>query len=213
MQPTDGLYKNVDKTTMEITKVERINSIIIAAYNEFIEKGYEQTSMNNIAERGSLSKGGLYHHFTSKEELLFAVNSYIMQPIASLMRKTELSDSPFVGLKQFISGYFNFWIEHKKDLEINLIVISKLIQSNDGRNTYNGYINNMKGFFEFMLIKAIEQKEIKNCDINLISSLLFTILEGNLIKIAANDLIDADILLKEIEKTIFDDLKIKLGWF
>ena len=198
---------------MEITKVERINSIIIAAYNEFIEKGYEQTSMNNIAERANLSKGGLYHHFTSKEELLFAVNSYIMQPIASLMRKTELNDSPFLGLKQFISGYFNFWIEHKKDLEINLIVISKLIQSNDGRNTYNEYINNMKGFFEFMLIKAIEQKEIKNCDINLISSLLFTILEGNLIKIAANNSIDADMPLKEIEKTIFDDLKIKLGWF
>lgn len=198
---------------MEITKVERINSIIIAAYNEFIEKGYEQTSMNNIAERASLSKGGLYHHFTSKEELLFAINSYIMQPIASLMRKTELCDSPFSGLKQFISGYFNFWIEHKKDLEINLIVISKLIQSNDGRNTYNEYINNMKGFFEFMLIKATEQKEIKNCDINLISSLLFTILEGNLIKIAANNSIDADMPLKEIEKTIFDDLKIKLGWF
>lgn len=198
---------------MEITKVERINLIIQAALNEFVEKGYEQTSMNNIAERAKLSKGGLYHHFYSKEELLFAVNSYLMQPIAALMRKAELNDNPFEGLKQFIAGYLTFWIEHPKELEINLIVISKLVQSKKGQESYNEYISNMKSFFEFMLIKSIEQKIIKNYSINLLSSLLFTILEGNLIKIAANKQIDLKQLIDEIDKIIFSDLEIKLGWF
>ncbi|HPN38450.1 MAG TPA: TetR/AcrR family transcriptional regulator [Melioribacteraceae bacterium] len=198
---------------MEITKVERINSIIIAAFEEFIEKGYDQTSMNNIAERANLSKGGLYHHFFNKEELLFSVNSYMMQPIVNLMRKAELYDSPLEGIKYFINGYFNFWIEHKKELEINLIVISKLVQSKKGKENYKEYINSMKTFFEFMFVKAIELKEIKNCNINLISSLLFTILEGNLIKIATNSLISSNELLQEIESVILENLQIKLGWF
>ncbi len=212
-QPTVGMFKLLNLMFMELTKVERINSIILAAFSEFVEKGYEQTSMNNIAERAKLSKGGLYHHFISKEELLFAVNSYIMQPIAALMRKTELYDNTFEGLRQFIKGYFDFWIEHRKELEINLIVISKLVQSKKGQDTYNEYITNMKSFFEFMLIKAIEKKIIKNCNINLISSLLFTILEGNLIKIASNNYVDSKILTNELDKVIFDELEIKLGWF
>lgn len=199
---------------MEITKVERINSIIKAAYEEFIEKGYEATSMDSIAKRASLSKGGVYHHFSSKDEILFAVNSFIMEPIVAMMRKAELADDSFAALKVFIHDYFSFWIERKRDLELNLLVISKLAQFDYGKKSYNEYLNNMKAFFEYMLIKSVEKKEIKNCKVNLISSLLFTILEGNLIKIAINNgNITSKILLDEIEDIILDSLEIKLTWY
>ncbi len=199
---------------MEITKVERINSIIKAAYEEFIEKGYEAASMESIAKRANLSKGGVYHHFSSKDELLFAVNSFIMEPIVVMMRKAELSDNSFDALKVFIYDFFEFWIERKKDLELNLLVISKLVQSNYGKQSYNEYLNNMKVFFEFMLIKAIEKKEIKNCKVNLISSLLFTILEGNLIKIAINNSnLTCKNLVEEIEVLLLNNLELKLSWY
>ena len=41
-------------------------------------KGYEATSMNDIADAAGLTKAGLYHYIRSKEELLFGIMSYYM---------------------------------------------------------------------------------------------------------------------------------------
>jgi AcrR family transcriptional regulator len=44
-----------------------ILEVAVAAFNEF---GYDATSMGVLATRLGLSKSAIYHHFTSKEELL-----------------------------------------------------------------------------------------------------------------------------------------------
>ena len=44
-----------------------ILEVSVAVFNEF---GYDATSMGVLASRLALSKSAIYHHFTSKEELL-----------------------------------------------------------------------------------------------------------------------------------------------
>ncbi len=46
------------------------NSILEAAEKLFFQKGYDQTSVQDILDELSLSKGGFYHHFASKEAIL-----------------------------------------------------------------------------------------------------------------------------------------------
>ena len=53
--------------------IERRDQIIEAAERLFYEKGYEQTSVHDVLDALSLSKGGFYHYFQSKIELLEAV--------------------------------------------------------------------------------------------------------------------------------------------
>lgn len=53
---------------------ETVNLILEVACRLFIEKGYEHTSIQDIIDNlGGLSKGAIYHHFKSKEEILYAV--------------------------------------------------------------------------------------------------------------------------------------------
>lgn len=53
---------------------ETERKIIAAAAKLFMEKGYENTSINDIIrELGGLTKGAIYHHFKSKEEIYDAV--------------------------------------------------------------------------------------------------------------------------------------------
>ena len=44
----------------------------------FQQQGYDGTSMNDVAAALKLSKGGLYHHFQSKEEILFELMNHAM---------------------------------------------------------------------------------------------------------------------------------------
>ncbi|CEH33451.1 TetR/AcrR family transcriptional regulator [Romboutsia lituseburensis] len=47
--------------------------ILSTAYNFFIEKGYEKTSVQDIINELGISKGAIYHYFKSKEEILQSV--------------------------------------------------------------------------------------------------------------------------------------------
>lgn len=55
---------------------ETVNLILDVAFRLFMEKGYENTSIQDIIHGlGGLSKGAIYHHFKSKEDILVAVTS------------------------------------------------------------------------------------------------------------------------------------------
>lgn len=47
--------------------------ILDVAYQLFVRKGYDRTSVREIARATGLSQGALLHHFSSKEELLVEV--------------------------------------------------------------------------------------------------------------------------------------------
>ena len=53
---------------------ETVRLILDVSFRLFMEKGYEHTSIQDIIDNlGGLSKGAIYHHFKSKEDILVAV--------------------------------------------------------------------------------------------------------------------------------------------
>lgn len=96
------------------------NSILETAERLFFEKGYEQTSIQDILDELKLSKGGFYHHFQSKEAILaeicenrvvsslselkwelFSVKASPIERMNLLLRKVNLFDrenTAFVAL-------------------------------------------------------------------------------------------------------------------
>ncbi|HEY3833170.1 MAG TPA: TetR/AcrR family transcriptional regulator [Acidimicrobiia bacterium] len=58
--------------------------ILAVASELFIDKGYDATSLREIAERLGITKAALYYHFRSKDDILLA----LLEPIGSIV--TEL---------------------------------------------------------------------------------------------------------------------------
>jgi AcrR family transcriptional regulator len=58
--------------------VDSRQEILRTAARLFQQRGYDATSMNDVAAALKLSKGGLYHHFQSKDEILFHIMSHAM---------------------------------------------------------------------------------------------------------------------------------------
>ncbi len=77
---------------------ETVNLILDVAMRLFMEKGYEQTSIQEIIDNlGGLSKGAIYHHFKSKEEILIAVTDRMTEEsnkmLAEIRDRMDLTGS------------------------------------------------------------------------------------------------------------------------
>jgi AcrR family transcriptional regulator len=84
MSPREG---NPDQATTK----QRILDI---ALELFIEKGYDKTSLREIAERLGFSKAAVYYHFASKDDILAALH----------LRLHAVLDNALVGLAQTDAG-------------------------------------------------------------------------------------------------------------
>jgi TetR/AcrR family transcriptional regulator, cholesterol catabolism regulator len=58
--------------------VDSRQDILRTAARLFQQRGYDATSMNDVAAALKLSKGGLYHHFQSKDEMLFHIMNHAL---------------------------------------------------------------------------------------------------------------------------------------
>lgn len=71
----------------------------------FFEKGYDQTSLQDIInELGGMTKGAIYHHFRSKEDILIAVVERMCQENSNKMARLR-DDTSLTG-KQKLEKMF-----------------------------------------------------------------------------------------------------------
>jgi AcrR family transcriptional regulator len=59
--------------------------IPVVALKLFAEKGYDATSMREIAEQLNMTKAALYYHFDSKEDIVRALVSGMLDQVAELV--------------------------------------------------------------------------------------------------------------------------------
>ena len=62
-------------------KTERPGEILEAAFEEFSQKGFAATRLDDVAARADVTKGTIYVYFSSKEELFETMVRQLMAPV------------------------------------------------------------------------------------------------------------------------------------
>src|SRR5947209_8931034 len=65
----------------------RQQQVIYQAAKVFARRGYDQTTMQELAGSMELATGALYHYFSGKEELLTAICDQLMEPLLDQARE------------------------------------------------------------------------------------------------------------------------------
>jgi TetR/AcrR family transcriptional regulator, cholesterol catabolism regulator len=81
---------NVVQSKSQDRKVE----ILDAALTLFVKKGFHRTSIQDIADAAGITKGGLYHHLKSKEEILFSLHERFISEGNSKLKSIEEESLP-----------------------------------------------------------------------------------------------------------------------
>lgn len=81
------------------------DDVIDAAVREFNQRGYEATSMGHVSSVLGISKSALYHHISSKEEILEYAVTRAQDALDGVVDKAEASDaSPGEKVRALIYG-------------------------------------------------------------------------------------------------------------
>jgi AcrR family transcriptional regulator len=89
-------------------------NILKAAAQIFQEKGYHAASMQDIAEAVDLKKGSLYHHVSSKQEILLALLDEALDLIIERLQPIqEKKIIPSTKLRQLMGAYLAFLVERR----------------------------------------------------------------------------------------------------
>jgi AcrR family transcriptional regulator len=94
------------------------NHVFEVAAEVFHRKGYDSTSMSDVASAAGLTKAGLYHHISSKETLLYTVLDYGLDLTqAYVLDPLEHISDPLERLKTMIELHLRLVLQ-ERNLEV-----------------------------------------------------------------------------------------------
>ncbi len=94
-------------TTENPTKPDTKELIVTTAFRLFSRQGYRDTSVAQIAREAGLSKGLMYHYFTSKEELLKGIFAHYQSETVHKM-DWDSTAPPLENLKKLVDLSFYY---------------------------------------------------------------------------------------------------------
>lgn len=105
---------------------EKRQELLNAAEKLFCQKGYEGTSVQDILNAAALSKGGFYHHFTSKEEVIHALCDRRAERAAIFTAEAlNRASSPLDRINAVLHGFMPLRREEIKYVEMILSAIER----------------------------------------------------------------------------------------
>jgi AcrR family transcriptional regulator len=100
----------------------RREHVVETAARVFAERGYDQTSVQELTEAMGLAAGGLYHYFESKQRLLIEICDQLMDPL--LERARLLLESDEVAADQ-LRALVRLWVAHVIEHRDHMLVFQQ----------------------------------------------------------------------------------------
>ncbi len=107
--------------------------ILKASRRLFSARGFEQTTMEDVAARAEVSKATLYNYFTSKDSLLMGIAEAVLEEIRQLVASMQDEQSALEKIRRvmqtFVSDSINYIALCRKITYLNSCEQSELYQT------------------------------------------------------------------------------------
>lgn len=149
-----------------------------AALSCFLSTGYGGTSVDDIVKAAGMSKGGIYWHFKSKEEIfLYLIKKWMSETERELLDLLTGTDSAKEKLRKFKEYYLE-----KINGPVSAIVYEFTLQAKDKEilNKLNICIRNSKrkSIIKNYILSAIHKGEFRPLDADAAANVLISVFEG-----------------------------------
>lgn len=93
--------------------------IIDSALLMFEKHGFHGVTVNQIVETAGTSKGGFYHHFTTKDELLYIIHdTFITYVLEKAIKANDTYESPTKKLQAIVKEFVKVFDLYKAQISV-----------------------------------------------------------------------------------------------
>ena len=98
---------------LRVRQAEATRSLLLEVAREnFTERGYAATSIDDIIQQAGVARGALYHHFSGKEALFRAVYEQVEgEVVARVMEAAASQTSPWESVRAGLSVFLDACLE------------------------------------------------------------------------------------------------------
>jgi AcrR family transcriptional regulator len=140
---------------------DRRAAILETAARLICEKGYEGTSIQDIADASGLTKAGLYHHIRSKEHLLLEIQNYGMDVFEEGVLKPVMPIAdPLERLKACMAKNI-LMVTEGWSKEVTIILHEHATLTGEARAHINSRKKRYVRFLETSFAEAVKQGQIR----------------------------------------------------
>ncbi len=162
--------------------------ILEAAFECFATRGYHTATMDDLARVSGLSKGSLYWHFSSKEEVFLALFDDWVGPIFEDWSQLESENRPCLDL---IRALGEISVERMTAGPIPLGAWGEFLRQPKARERYATVLRESRERLTALVRRGIERGEIRDLDPEGIAVGLTAAMEGTLLQAMVDSEFDA----------------------
>lgn len=182
------------------SKEERMDDITNAAMEVFLQKGYQNTTMEAIAKKTGLSKGGLYHYFKSKDMILFFVNAKINANMENILKKAQEMPSIKAGILFYMENYLKYWLEHPKETSFLFLSLTKILENHELLEYYKQYTSDYIQILQEAFEMGVQSGEFVPHNTKTSAITLMAAIDGILGYMIFDDDLNLEDVLKQFEE-------------
>lgn len=110
------------RTALQDRYDRRRADVVVDAARIFAAKGYDQTSVPQLAEELGIGAGSLYHYFGGKEDLLIAICDQLMDPLLDKAQEILAAEAPAAEQLRLL---VRAWVGHVVDHRDHMLVFQQ----------------------------------------------------------------------------------------
>ena len=192
-------------------KDKSINQILDAALEVFVKKGYAQTRMDDIVDLSGLSKGAIYHHYSSKNELFLSlIDHWETYFFTDILKKSLIDKNPDELLREIVVDVVNAFKTKKYVFLAELEFWSLANHDENVRIKTKELYVKLLNMFKSIINKGIEDKKYKKVNVDVASLSIMTAIQGVIwFSIFEDSKLSAEQYLNDVIEFIIFGLKNK----
>jgi len=126
--------------------------ILHEAARLFREKGYRSATLRELARRSGVKGGSIYHHFASKQEILYRIMDKTMTHLLhGLAQEIRGTSDPVEGLRRAIAFHIRYHLANRNETHVTDTELKNL------ENEYFEEVVQKRRAYERMLMNVLEE--------------------------------------------------------
>ena len=185
----------------------------------FMQLGFENTYMDDIAKKAGVTKPAIYYYFKDKQTLFEATAAQFLDQMAQMMSPEDEEVPPLENLLGFIFSSLPEWLgryqrmsgidDRTSMLRIQVFIYDAMTRIPDFRSAFTTLYRNSAQLLQQACEEATRRGEIRPAiDIATVSILINSMIEGLMLMSMVDSQIDLEVVGSAGAKTLWQMLKM-----